>query len=389
MSETLQPPKMLEVDRLVGLGRVDAAADLLEHSVMVGELAASPTVWMQVAGMRGALRQPQRALAAVHNALALSPFDFIALVMRASLLEQAKNSQAGLAWSQALARRPAGELPKALAAAVARGELVEQAWVAERDARMTVVTAGALQTAPQETQKRVARFQNNVLRKTRHYHSEPTHFHFPELAEREFHPRKHFAWLTDIEAATDDIRREMQNVLASERSVLVPYVQYDDYQALAQWRQLNGSRDWTAIHLIEKGVVNKTNADQCPITMKLLAIVSQPEISGASPNAMFSLLAPNTAIPPHVGINNTRLVAHLPLVVPRGCWLRVGAETRHWQEGEAFLFDDTIEHEAMNPTDALRVVLIFDVWHPDLVLCERAAVSAIIAAEEGGLDDGL
>ena len=42
------------------------------------------------------------------------------------------------------------------------------------------------------------------------------------------------------------------------------------------------------------------------------------------------------------------------------------------------MFDDTIEHEAMNPTDQLRVVFIFDIWHPDLAPVEREAVAALI-----------
>jgi aspartyl/asparaginyl beta-hydroxylase (cupin superfamily) len=95
---------------------------------------------------------------------------------------------------------------------------------------------------------------------------------------------------------------------------------------------------------------------------------------------MFSLLAPRTLIPPHVGINNARLVCHLPLIVPEGCWFRVGAETRCWRPGEAFIFDDTIEHEASNPSDDLRVVFIFDVWHPDLSPPERDAVAALIGS---------
>ena len=103
---------------------------------------------------------------------------------------------------------------------------------------------------------------------------------------------------------------------------------------------------------------------------------------------MFSLLAPGIRIPPHTGVNNARLVCHLPLIVPPGCWFRVGAETREWQRGSAFLFDDTIEHEAMNPSDQLRVVFIFDVWHPGLTPSERAAVRRVIAAE-GGAEGGL
>jgi aspartyl/asparaginyl beta-hydroxylase (cupin superfamily) len=104
---------------------------------------------------------------------------------------------------------------------------------------------------------------------------------------------------------------------------------------------------------------------------------------------MFSLLAPNTRIPPHVGVNNARLVCHLPLIVPDGCWFRVGAETHFWRKGEAFVFDDTIEHEAMNPSEELRVVLIFDVWRPELQPIERQAIAAAIEAETPGREAGL
>jgi aspartyl/asparaginyl beta-hydroxylase (cupin superfamily) len=117
--------------------------------------------------------------------------------------------------------------------------------------------------------------------------------------------------------------------------------------------------------------------------MALLDRVPQPKMKGAGPNAMFSLLAPHTHIPPHVGVSNARLVCHLPLIVPEHCWFRVGAETREWNPGHAFLFDDTIEHEAMNDSDSLRVVFIFDVWHPDLSQAERDAVAALIGSEGG------
>jgi aspartyl/asparaginyl beta-hydroxylase (cupin superfamily) len=169
--------------------------------------------------------------------------------------------------------------------------------------------------------------------------------------------------------------------MAAERAELVPYVQYDDHQPLDQWRPLNKSSDWTAIHLLQNGRRIAANAEHCPRTMALLESIDQPAITGAGPNAMFSLLAPQTAIPPHVGVNNTRLVCHLPLIVPDGCWFRVGAETRYWQRGEAFVFDDTIEHEAENPSVQLRVIFIFDVWHPDLSAVERAAVTALIESD--------
>jgi len=144
---------------------------------------------------------------------------------------------------------------------------------------------------------------------------------------------------------------------------------------------MNRNLDWTAIHLLQNGELVEANARYCPRTLATLEKIPQPRIAGVGPNAMFSLLAPHTRIPPHVGVANTRLVCHLPLIVPDGCWFRVGAETRLWKRGEALVFDDTIEHEAMNPSDELRVVFIFDIWHPDLSDVEREAVSALLSSE--------
>ncbi len=95
---------------------------------------------------------------------------------------------------------------------------------------------------------------------------------------------------------------------------------------------------------------------------------------------MFSALQPQTRIPPHTGETNARLVAHLPLVVPERCAFRVGYDWRQWEEGKVFVFDDSIEHEARNDSDQLRVVLIFDVWNPLLSLAERGVVEALALA---------
>jgi aspartyl/asparaginyl beta-hydroxylase (cupin superfamily) len=95
---------------------------------------------------------------------------------------------------------------------------------------------------------------------------------------------------------------------------------------------------------------------------------------------MFSLLKPRTRIPAHNGVTNVRLVTHLPLIVPEGCGFRVGNQTREWVPGKAWVFDDTIEHEAWNDSEQLRVVLIFDVWHPHLTPAERALVTRLSAA---------
>ena len=113
--------------------------------------------------------------------------------------------------------------------------------------------------------------------------------------------------------------------------------------------------------------------------MAALRGAPQPDQPGRTPSAMFSLLKPKTRIPPHTGVSNVRLVTHLPLIVPPGCGFRVGNDTREWETGKAWVFDDTIEHEAWNDSEQLRVVLIFDVWHPQLSAAERAMITAMTA----------
>ena len=370
-----------EADRAVASGDLSLAQKLLTRA------AASPSadvdLFLKLAAVRKAAGQPRAALAAVEQALAQAPLDFVALVLRATLLDALGEAETGEAWSHALAQRPDGELPPSMTAALKAGERKRDEWRNAREARMTSGMASAEATADAETRARMVRFRTNVLRQTRPYHSESSGFHYPELVEREFHPRRLFPWLDRLEAATPEIAAELKAVMAAERAELVPYIQYADHQPLDAWRPLNNNRDWTAIHLWQNGRVIDANARYCPRTMALLNDIDQPHIGGAGPNAMFSLLAPNTAIPPHVGINNTRLVCHLPLVVPEGCWFRVGAETRNWHEGNAFVFDDTVEHEALNPTDQPRVVFIFDVWHPDLGDVERQAVTALVESEQG------
>lgn len=376
---------IVEADRAAASGDLPRATSLLEQAVKAKEV--DPGVWLRLAAMHRGSGNLDKAVNAVDGALSLDPLNFTALLMRASLLQRANHPSAGQAWDNALAQKPDGELTPQLASVVAEGERHRAAWLEHREAGMRASMAQAEGRADEEERHRIERFRSNVLRRTRPFHSQPTHFHFPGLVEREFHPRRLFPWLEELEAATGMLNEELHAVMSAERAELVPYIQYEDHLPLDQWRPLNRNPDWTAIHLWSNGRKVEANASHCPRTMALLEGFPQPSTAGSGPNAMFSLLAPKTHIPPHVGVTNTRLVCHLPLIVPKGCWFRVGAETRYWKRGEAIVFDDTIEHEAMNPTDELRVVFIFDLWHPDLTGIEREAVAALLGTEtsEGSL----
>jgi aspartyl/asparaginyl beta-hydroxylase (cupin superfamily) len=104
---------------------------------------------------------------------------------------------------------------------------------------------------------------------------------------------------------------------------------------------------------------------------------------------MFSALDARTHIPPHTGSTNVRLLTHLPLVLPGPARFRVGNEERAWKMGEAWVFDDTIDHEAWNDADDLRVILIIDIWNPFLEPEERALVSQLLAARKAFYEAGV
>lgn len=370
--------RLAAADRALAARDIAGARSILEAGV--AHDPADPAFWQRLATVRQMAAAPARALQAIERALVLAPLDFTNLLMRARILEQIGDGEAGEAYGNALAQRPPDPLPGPLAAAVARAEAAWAKHQSGLERRLgAALEAQAIDLTPFERQ-RIERMASNVSRRTRIYHSEATHFAYPGLRELEFHDRAAFPWLERLETMTDTISAELDRVANAPDADLVPYVQYRESEPLAQWRDLNHNRDWTAIHLVQRGQRIAANADHCPETMKFLGGIPQPWIPGCGANAMFSLLAPRTSIPPHVGVANFRLVCHLPLIVPGRCWFRVGEQVREWERGQGWVFDDTIEHEAVNETDALRIILIVDVWHPDLSPAEQAAITATVGA---------
>lgn len=205
-----------------------------------------------------------------------------------------------------------------------------------------------------------------LVGKQRIYVQQPTYLHVPRLPAIPFFDRALTPWIKTLEAATADILAELQALLAPTLPSFVPYVEIPAGQPKNQWTELDRSLDWSAHFLWRHGQRIDSNCQRCPATAALLDAMPMPRIAGRTPNAFFSVLRPGARIPPHTGVTNMRSVVHLALIVPPGCGFRVGAETRRWIEGEAWVFDDTIEHEAWNESSQLRAVLIFDAWNPYL-----------------------
>ncbi len=216
--------------------------------------------------------------------------------------------------------------------------------------------------------------------RTRPYHSQCNQLHVPRLPATTFYDDALFPWMAELESRTDAIKSELQDMLARRGEEFVPYIQYGPGDPVNQWDKLNHSRNWSGFHLYAHGEPVQEHLSQCPRTAEALALVDAVDIPGLCPNAMFSALAPGAHIPPHTGETNARLVAHLPLVVPDGCSYRVGYDWRQWREGKCWVFDDTLEHEARNDSDQVRVILMFDVWNPLLSLAEREMATALAGA---------
>jgi len=173
--------------------------------------------------------------------------------------------------------------------------------------------------------------------------------------------------------------RALLEVLGGGPGLLEPCVALPAGVPLDQWRELNHSRRWGVNFLWKEGVAFPEHLARCRRTVRALDAWPRCEIPGCGPTAVFSILDAKTRIPPHTGVTNARLIVHLPLVVPPGCGFRVGAERREWRVGAAFVFDDTIEHEAWNDSDAPCAVLILDICGPHLRPAERELVAAIAA----------
>lgn len=334
--------------------------------------------WINLAVVCQSLRDEAGEEAAIRGALTVDPSDLLALILRAGLLErQGKVHAAASAYGAVAAVAPPLEqLNPDLRPAVARAHSYREQYNDEFGGYLDQYLEPFFKDLDGEHLGRFRESVDIMFGRKRRYESQSMIYHYPGLAPVAFFERGAFPWLDPIEAATDAIRAEFLAVLEGEAG-FEPYLTYPPDQPHNQFAELNNSPRWSAYHLVQMGQKVESNAARCPLTMQALQHAPQPEQAGRTPSAMFSLLKPHTHIPPHTGVSNVRLVTHLPLIIPDRCAFRVGNERREWVPGKAWVFDDTIEHEAWNDSDKLRVVLIFDIWHPQLSMAERAMISAM------------
>ncbi len=337
-----------------------------------------PALWANLASSLKALGRRSEELDAIGKALELDPRHISALLQKGAYHEDHGDKRAAARVYQNLfaSLPPGAEPPANVKAALDHARALVEADRAELTRALEPRLAEIRARHNGRRERRVDLCLETLMGARTPYYSQPTWMYMPELPAIEFFERSDFPWLDAFEAQTEAMRKELLQVLVADREGLQAYIDYPADMPLDQFRELNRSRRWSAYFLWNQGVPLPNHQARCPVTCRLLESAPRCFINDRAPTAFFSVLDANTKIPAHVGVTNTRCTVHMPLIIPPGCGFRVGSTTREWVAGQAWVFDDTIDHEAWNQSDTPRAILIFDIWNPLLTAAEREMITA-------------
>jgi aspartyl/asparaginyl beta-hydroxylase (cupin superfamily) len=159
---------------------------------------------------------------------------------------------------------------------------------------------------------------------------------------RMFFGTSEFEFLKPLEDNWETIKRELMQL------------QDADYTPWVDKHLYTLKEGWKVFTLYAFGVKQERNCEAFPETTRLVE-----RIPGMR-TAAFSRLLPGTRLVPHRGWKLSVYRAHLGLIVPRSCAIKVNGETKAWEAGKCFVFDDTYLHEAWNNGEGDRIVLLVD-----------------------------
>jgi aspartyl/asparaginyl beta-hydroxylase (cupin superfamily) len=383
-------PQALNLAGMIALDRRDF---LTARARFLAAAQADPgeaALWMNVASAERGLDAAEGERDALNQAIAIDQRNMMAQIRMAQLQQRLDETHgAADSWSKVLAMAAGmADIPVPLAEILTQARQFVTDHKAQFAAMMEAGVAAQLSAADMVARRRFQTCMDQEFGRRAIYQNHCSGLHYPFLPADEFFDRPHFPWMAQLEAQTDAIRAEFLAMVEKDGGTIRPYVRQDAGTPENLWTALDGSLDWGASFLWEYGMRNEAVCAACPQTVAALEALPRADIPGRAPSAFFSLLKPGSRIPPHTGVTNTRAIVHLPLIVPPGCFFRVGGETRAWEEGVAFAFDDTIEHEAWNESEHLRVVLIFDVWNPHLSLEEQALLKQFYATADASKTKG-
>lgn len=375
------------------LGRRDTAAARAHLQPLLHEPANANALFLEAQACR-LDGDDQGEEQAIDRLLAIQPNHLGALLIKGSALTRAgKDDEAMGRYQLALAvaeqvRRGGQSLPPMLANEVGRAVQWVEQHIAERAARIDRAL-GEGGFGPGRRSERIDEALAILRGDAPIQLQQPTSFYFPGLPQRAFYERSEFEWAQSLEAETGAIKAELDALLKSQAEEFEPYIAAaaDRSGGTAPNAHLAGDASWSAYHLLKGGEPVESHAERFPATLAALECAPMPRMAGRAPMALFSLLKPGAHIRPHHGLFNFRLICHLPLIVPPECVLRVGNQQRSWREGELLIFDDSMQHEAWNRSDRQRIVLIFEIWRPEIGEGDREAITLLLEAAQISAED--
>lgn len=385
-----QQPRDIECINVLALialrrSQLEQAQALLESSLAI---APSHALTRHYLGrVHDAAGRADAAVAAHGAACRLAPQMFVIRVHYASALERAGQlEQAALQYFRAMQDAQAqGRWISAETTAPALRPVIEHAVQfvrATRKATLEHLLAPLRQQFGPDSLERVEHTLRIYFREEEPVYPDPrqkpTFLYMPGLPPAAYLDRSLFPWIEQLEAQTDAIREELLQLLP--RAAGRERVFTNEAIEQANLRGLDAPPTWNGYYFYRHGVRREDNCASCPNTARALEQLPLSHVREHGPEVLFSVFTAGTHLLPHRGVTNTRLVGHLPLVVPPDCALNVGGEIHEWCEGRAVIFDDTYEHEAWNRSQQTRVVLIFDLWNPYLTEAERAAIAQLVPA---------
>ncbi|MEO1187859.1 MAG: aspartyl/asparaginyl beta-hydroxylase domain-containing protein [Pseudomonadota bacterium] len=359
-------------------GRADEAAAGFEQIIRRG--GDDRDIWLGLALARQAQSRPNEMIEALDKVLLADPTNLRALLMKGDAIwDRGQHSEAATVYNYVRKLVPDenrinGPARQAVERVVAR---LKAHNINIRSHLDHAIRSDEILDATAYERARFERAKTMLFGEGQRYVQEPRSFFYPELPDRAFYEPEDYGWTSALIAAEDQIRTEFE-ALRQRPSAFTPYIHASGNLPIDRNNPLLDNDDWSAVHLQKNGVVNEELAALMPSVMDALSDAPLEAIDQRGPTILVSRLAPGAHIPPHTGYLNTRLTCHLPIIIPDGCGLRCGNETRHWRSGEMLMFNDSIDHEAWNKSDEARFVLIFFVWRPELSAAERGLIKSLL-----------
>ncbi len=359
-------------------GRADDAANGFQQIISRG--GGNRDIWLGLALARQGQARPEQMIEALDNVLLEDPTNLRALLMKGDAIwDSGRHAEAATLYNYIrklvpdvnMVEGPARQMVERVVARLQSHNTGIRAHLDDYFRDRQPAEANAYERA------RFERAKGLLFGERQRYSQEPRSFFYPELPDREFYESQDYAWTQKLIAAEAQIRKEFEAV-SQQPGAFTPYIHASGNVPIDRNNPLLDNDDWSAVHIQKNGEVNAEFAALMPSVLEALSEAPLEEIDQRGPTVLISRLAPGARIPPHTGYLNTRLTCHLPIVVPDGCGLRCGNETRHWKSGEVMMFNDSIDHEAWNNSAEERFVLIFFVWRPELSAADRVMIRSLL-----------